>query len=243
MALSMVRILGPIDLLTDSGTVQVGGPHARKLLAGLVLAANHSLSVDRLAHILWGDSIPPSWDNTIHTYVHRLRQLLGPEFIVSRDHSYELRVQPGQVDALEFERLVNTADGSRDNAEQCSLICKQALALWRGDAFGEFGLEDPFRLEVLRLDEMRLFAMELKLESDLAFDRPEMILGTIEGLVEEHPYNERLWHLLVEALARSGRRVDALRSVQELRRVLAEVGLEPSHDLLELEDRVVADEL
>lgn len=243
MTLSMVRILGPIDLLTDSGAIQVGGPHARKLLAALVLSANHSLSVDRLAYILWGDDAPPSWDNTIQSYVHRLRQLVGPDLIVSEDHSYELRVVPSQVDALEFERLVNMADESRDVAERCSTICKQALALWRGEAFGEFGLEDPFRLEVLRLDEMRLFAMELKLESDLAFDRPEMIVGTIEGLVEEHPYNERLWHLLVEALARSGRRVDALRSLQELRRVLAEVGLEPSHELLELEDRVVTDDL
>lgn len=243
MSLRMVRILGPIDLLTDEGVVQIGGSHARKLLAGLVLAANHSLSVDRLAWILWGEEVPPSRDNTIQSYIHRLRQLLGPDVILSEDHGYELRLLPNQVDALEFERLMGLADESRDNAEECSLICKQALALWRGEAFGEFGSEDPFRLEVLRLDEMRLFAMELKLESELAFDRPEMIVGTIEGLVEEHPYNERLWHLLVEALARSGRRVDALRSLQDLRRLLADVGLEPSHHLVELEDRVVADEL
>lgn len=243
MTLAMVRILGPIDLLTNSGVTQIGGHHARKVLAALVLAANHSVSVDRLAWILWGDAVPPSRDNTIQSYIHRLRQLLGPGMICSEGHGYQLRVEPSQVDALEFERLVALADGSRSDPEACSALSKQALALWRGEAFGEFGSEDPFRLEVLRLDEMRLFAMELKLESELAFDRPEMVVGTIEGLVEEFPYNERLWHLLVEALARSGRRVDALRSLQELRRVLAEVGLEPSHELLDLEDRVVSDEL
>jgi DNA-binding SARP family transcriptional activator len=243
MSLQMVRILGPIDLLMDNGRVQVPGSFARKLLGGLVLAANHSVSLDRLAWILWKDEVPPSRNNTLQSYVHRLRHILGPDVIRSEGHSYQLSVTPDQVDALEFERLVGLADRSRDMAEECSILCKRALGLWRGDAFGEFTMEDPFRLEVLRLDEMRLFAMELQLESELAFDRPEMVIGTIEGLVEEHPYNERLWHLLVEALAMSGRRVDALRSLQELRRVLGEVGLEPSHQLLELEDRVVAGDL
>jgi len=243
VSLQMVRILGPIDLLADDGPVQIPGSHARKLLGSLVLAANHSVSLDRLAWILWREEVPPSRNNTIQSYVHRLRQVLGADVIRSEGHGYQLSVVPEQVDALEFERLVSLADASRSTAEECSTLCKRALGLWRGDAFGEFTLEDPFRLEVLRLDEMRLFAMELQIESELAFDRPEMVIGTIEGLVEEHPYNERLWHLLVEALAMSGRRVDALRALHELRRVLGEVGLEPSHQLLKLEDRVVTGDL
>ena len=84
--------------------------------------------------------------------------------------------------------------------------------------------------------------MELRLESDLAMGRAGIVVGPAEALVEEYPYNEHLWHIFVEALARSGRRVDALRAVQDLRAVLGELGLEPSHSILELEEAVVDDD-
>lgn len=238
-----IRVLGPVDAVVDGGVVMLGSHHARKLLAALVVAANHVVSLDQLASVLWSENAPPSRDNTLQSYIHRLRQMLGPGVIVRENHGYELKVEVDQLDALLFESLVAKASSNRGCPEECALLCKQALGLWRGEAFGEFAEEEPFRLEAIRLSELRLFAMELKLESDLVSGRPEMVLGSVEALVEEHPYNERLWHILVEALARSGRRVDALRALQELRQVLGEVGLEPSHSMLDLEETVVRDQL
>ncbi|MEA1903242.1 MAG: BTAD domain-containing putative transcriptional regulator [Actinomycetota bacterium] len=235
----LIRVLGPLDVFTSDGPKHAGGHHQKKLLAALVLGANHAVTIDHLAEILWGEEAPPSRDNTLQSYVYRLRHLIGPDAILSKDHSYELVVEPDQLDALRFERLVNQAESIRDDPDRSGLLWREALSMWRGDPFGEFGDEDPFRLESLRLVELRLLAMERRLECDIAMDRHEMVVGALEGLVEENPYNEKLWYLLIEALAGSGRRVDSLRAFDRLLEVLAEVGLEPSPALKDLEELVI----
>lgn len=97
----------------------------------------------------------------------------------------------------------------------------------------------PFRLEVCRLDELRLAAMELSIEADLAMGHDELVVGDLESAVEEHTYRERLWFLLIEALAMGGRRVEALRRCAELRRVLGEVGIGPGDAIAELEQEIL----
>ncbi len=69
-----------------------------------------------------------------------------------------------------------------------------------------------------------------------------MVVGSLEVLVEEHPYRERFWYLLVVALALSGRRVEALRACTDLREILAEVGLEPIAAIRQLEDEVLTEQ-
>lgn len=233
-----VRVLGPIDVVVDEEPVLLGSMHLRKLLASLVVAANHAVSIDRLADILWGDSPPPSRDNTLQSYVYRLRHLICPEAITSEDHSYTLRVEAHQLDALRFELLVNQAVEQRQDAPACAGLAREALAVWRGDPFGDIADVDPFRLEALRLLELRLFAMELKLECDLAMGRHEMAIGPLQALVQEYPYNERLWCLLVDALASSGRRVEALARIERLTAVLAEMDLHPSSQIRDFEERL-----
>lgn len=235
----MIRVLGPVDVVSAGDVLQVGGHHPRTLLAALVVGANHMVSSDNLAYLLWGDDPPPSRDNTLQTYIYRLRHLLGHDAISSEDHSYQLWVTRESLDALLFESLVAEAETVRLQPEMCRRLCREALALWRGTAFGELADRDPFRLEALRLDELRLFTMQLKLECDLALGRHEMVVGTLEALVEENPYNEHPWYMLIEALSRSGRRVEALRAFQRLRDILAEVGLEPTIDLRDLEEGIV----
>ena len=239
--LLMIRVLGPIDLLTEAGVVVPKGRIGRKLLGALAISVNHAVTSDRLAEIIWRENPPPSLSNTLQTYIHRLREEIGHDRIVGADHSYALRVTPGQLDALEFERLVLLAAEANDDPAECTARCKKALGLWRGVPFGEFADEDPFRLEAIRLDELRLFAMEQKLSGELRMGREEMVAGTLESLVEEYPYRERLWYLLIEALARSGRRVDAVRAFRRLREILGEVGLEPSEEIRELEDAILSD--
>lgn len=235
----LIRVLGPVDLLIDGARVSVGGRHERMVLGALAISANHAVSLDQLAQILWDDSPPPSMRNTLQTVVSRIRHRLGGDRVLGSDHAYELRVSIDELDALMFERDVLDAQAGRDDPERCLQLCRQALGLWRGPPFGDLGDEDPYRLEGIRLTELRLFAMELQLECQIEMGRAEPAIGTLEALVHEHPYRERMWYLLVHALATNGRRVEALRSCGALRELLSEVGLQPSADMRQLEEGIL----
>lgn len=238
----IVRVLGPIDLLVDGNVVVPKGRIGRKLLGALAISVNHAISSDRLAEIIWHQSPPPSVDNTLQTYIYRLREEIGHDRIVGEDHSYALELSPAQMDALEFERLASLAATCGEDPGECVGVCKEALSLWRGVPFGEFADEDPFRLEALRLDELRLYVMELRLAAELELGREEMAVGTLEALVEDYPYRERLWYLLIEALALCGRRVEALRAFGRLRDILEEVGLAPSAEIRDLEEEILSED-
>ncbi len=238
----MVRVLGPVDLLIDGDLVLVGGRHERQVLAALAISANHWVTSDQLAHILWGDQPPSSKANTLQTYVSRLKHRLGTDRVFSEDHSYELHVAPDEMDALVFEQMASEAEESLDQSERCLELCRGALALWRGPPFGELGDEEPFRLEGIRLTELRLRVMEMQLKSRLLTGQPDLAIGALEALVHEYPYRERMWYLLMYGLAITGRRVEALRSGASLRQLLVEVGLQPSADIRELEDEILRED-
>ena len=240
--LRQVRVLGPVDVVTIAGPTPLGGPLERTLFAALVLSANRSVPTDQLAEILWGAAPPPSRDNTLQTYVSRLRHLVGTDRIRSHEHSYLLAVEPDEVDAVAFEQLVVDAATARLDRPGCLARCDKALAMWRGVAFGELAERDPFRLESIRLDEIRIFGVEMKLECQIALGREEIVVGALEALAEEYPYRERIWHLLMVALALSGRRTEALRACHVLRNHLAEVGLEPTAEIKRLEEAIHSDD-
>ena len=111
-----INVLGPVEVVVDGETATIGSHHARKLLAALVVGANHVVSIDQLADVLWGDRVPASRDNTIQSYIHRLRHEIGHSVIVREDHGYMLRIEVGQLDALEFEALLADAVLLRDRA-------------------------------------------------------------------------------------------------------------------------------
>jgi DNA-binding SARP family transcriptional activator len=240
--LRRIRVLGPVDVLTTAGPTHLGGGRERTLLAALVLSANRAVSSDQLAQILWGNEQPPSRDNTLQTYISRLRHVVGHERIRSEEHSYALAVDAEEIDAVLFERLVSEAGSLGNHAAVCGDRCDRALGMWRGVAFGELADRDPFRLEAVRLDEIRLYAVELKMASEISLDREEIVVGALEALVEEHPYRERFWHLLITALALCGRRTEALRVCHELRGRLGEVGLEPAAAIRHLESVILTDD-
>ncbi len=235
-----VRVLGPIDVLLPSGPVSVGGRQARALLGALAIGADHAVPMDHLYEVLWADHPPASAYSTLQSYVSHLRHLLGAEAIVRLDDSYELVADVENIDALVFERLVNAATESRGYPERCQRTCREALALWRGRPFGDLADHEAFRLEAYRLDELRLLAMELSLEADLAMGNHELAVGELESAVEENPYREHLWYLLIAALAKCGRRVEALRACTRLRDELAGVGLAPADQLNAIEQDILA---
>jgi hypothetical protein len=99
-------------------------------------------------------------------------------------------------------------------------------------------------MEAVRLEELRLVAVEGRLEADLALGRDAEVAGELERLVAEHPVRERLWRLLMLALYRGGRQADALAAYQRARAVLAdELGLEPGEELRDLERAVLRQEV
>jgi len=234
-----IRVLGPIDVLTPSGSIAVGGRHVRALLGALVIGVGHAVRIDHLREAIWAQDPPDSADNTLQSSVSRLRRVLGPDAIVRVDGSYELTTPPERIDAIQFEMLLAKAAESRDDPERSRRYGRAALDLWRGPPFGDLAEDEAFKLDSYRLDEMRLAAMEICLEAELALGNHELIVGELEAAVEENPYREHLWFLLIEALDAGYRRVEALRACARLRRMLAETGVQASDELKLLEQRIL----
>jgi DNA-binding SARP family transcriptional activator len=237
---NVIRILGPIDVLTPDGPRAVGGHHARLLLGALVLAAGRTVAVESLVSATWRAGPPRSAESAVHTYVWRLRRLLGADAIIAADHSYLLNVRRDQIDALCFEDLLVDATDARDEPKRCAASSREALALWRGPPFGELADDEVFRLEAMRLDELRLVTTELLLEAEAAMGHHEIVVAELESAVLEHPYREGMWFLLIDALRRDGRRIEALRVCREFRAILAELGVEPGEKLLAVESDLLA---
>lgn len=235
----LIRVLGPIDLLTEGGPHPIGSRHCRAVLGMLVLGGGRAVSVDRLRGGLWGASPPKSADNSLQTYVSRLRHVVGTEALQHADHAYQLVVERSQIDALRFEDLLLRATEVQAEPQRCQTLCREALALWRGDPFGDLYDDETFRLEARRLEELRLGVMELEMGAELALGNHEIVVAELESAVEEHPFREHLWYLLIEALLRSDRRVDALRACHRLDRQLGEVGVDAGDRLRRIEKRIL----
>lgn len=238
----VIRVLGPIDLLTQAGPQPIGSRHCRAVLGMLVLGGGRAVSIDRLRWGLWGEMPPKSAENSLQTYVSRLRHVVGSDALEHADHSYRLGVRREQIDALQFEDLLARATELRSEPEQCQALCREALALWRGDPFGDLCDHEAFRLEARRLEELRVGVMELAMEAALALGNHEIVIAELESAVEEHPYREHLWYLLIEALIRGERRVEALRACHRLDRALGEVGVDAGAELRRIEERILGAE-
>jgi DNA-binding SARP family transcriptional activator len=238
------RILGPLEVLDEGRALTLGGSKQRALLALLLTHSNETLSTERLIDELWGERPPATAAKTVQVHVSRLRKALAADDIVlTRDHGYELRVAPEQVDAHRFERLV--AEG-RDRVaakepEPAIELLERALALWRGRPFADL-TDEPFaQRESSRLEDVRATALEQLFEAKLALGRHGEVVSPLERLIAEHPYRERLHAQLMLALYRSDRQADALQAYQNARRRLVEeLGIEPGAQLRELEQAVLA---
>lgn len=237
----LIRVLGPIDIVTPDEHRRIGGRNLRAVLGALVTTAGRAVPIDVLRDVVWPDRAPPSADASLHTYVSRLRQVLGADVIERTDHSYRLAVTRAEIDAARFEDLVDEATRERDRPARCAELSRAALSLWRGVPFGDLFDAAAFELETFRLEELRVVAMELALGAEVDLGHHEIAAAELESAVREYPYREHLWFLLAEALRRDDRRVEALQACDRLRQVLAGAGLSPSAELVELERRIAAD--
>lgn len=235
-----IRVLGPVELAVDGEVVHVGGVRPLTLLAALALDIGHAVPVDRLLDDLWSDHHPDAAEADLQSHVSRLRALVGVDRLLAGDRSYTLDLPPDTVDAFRFERLTLDAERALPDDPRAALdAVAEGMALWRGEPFGSLGERTFLRPAMSRLIELRGSAIEIRLEADLALGHHVRVIPLLEVLVGEFPFRERLWYLLADALARDGRRVEALRALRRLERELGDVGLVPSHEIRELEQQII----
>jgi DNA-binding SARP family transcriptional activator/DNA-binding beta-propeller fold protein YncE len=236
------RILGSVEVRAGSEALDLGGRKPAALLALLILRGKDGASADRLIDELWGEEPPRTARKSLQVHVSRLRSVLGDGVLETRPQGYALRLERGQVDLHVFEDLLERGrDALREgNSSKAASLLREALVLWRGAPLA--GLEgEPFaRDAAARLDDLRLAAVELRVEADLALGRHEALVGELERLVSEYPFREGLRRQLMLALYRSGRQADALAAYRSARRTfMDELGVEPGPELRELETAVL----
>lgn len=241
------RVLGSLQVIDDTGAeVPISGGRERALLVLLLLSANRVVSSSRLVEDLWDDRPPADAVHALRVHVSRLRRALreasGDGVLVTRSPGYVFAVDGEAIDSYRFESLVTEARrcAVRGDHAAAAAALRAALALWRGPALDDIGEASFVRAEAARLEELRLAAIEERIEADLACGRHGEIIAELDSLTRAHPLRERLCGLRMLALYRAGRPADALRAYQELRTVLGDdLGLEPSPTLTRLEGAIL----
>jgi DNA-binding SARP family transcriptional activator/tetratricopeptide (TPR) repeat protein len=232
-----LRLLGPFEATVARRPVALGGRRQRAVLARLALARGGVVPVERLIDDLWDGEPPPSALNTVQSYVSNLRRAFATQLpLIERvGPGYRIAVEPPRVDLHRFAATVAEAGAPGLPGGRRLELLDQALALWRGPALADFADDEWARADIVRLDELRLGAMEARFEALVDDGRHAGIVGELEQAVRDHPLRERFCALLMLALYRSGRQADALRAYERTRTYLGEeVGLDPGPDLQRL---------
>jgi WD40 repeat protein/DNA-binding SARP family transcriptional activator len=227
-----ISVLGPVEVSAGGRPVAIGAGKPRALLALLALHEGSTVTTDRLVEGLWGEQPPATAAKMVQLCVSQLRRALpdGGEgaHIVTRGRGYELRVSGSGLDARRFERLI--AEGRP----------REALALWRGAPLADVADEPFAAAEIRRLEELRLTAIELAIDGDLAAGRHREVVGELEALVAAEPLRERLHAQRMLALYRSGRQSDALDAYRQARRALVDsIGVEPGPQLRRMQEAIL----
>ena len=240
------RILGPIQaLFDDDQPAALGAPKQRGLLALLLVDRRRVVTAEQLIDGLWGEKPPASALQSLQVYVHGLRRALGAERIETAGRGYRVVVGEDELDLDRFERVLERGRAALEagRADDAADELGEALAIWRGPALADLPEETRRAAEAERLEELRLTALELRYEAELARGRHDAVVAELEALTAEHPYRERFLEQRLLALYRCGRQAEALEVYRSAREVLAEeLGLDPSPALQDLERAILRQE-
>jgi len=238
------RILGPLEVSRDGRVIPVAGARQRELLALLLLEAGRVVSTDRLMDELWGEQQPAAGSTALRVRVSQLRKALraGGEILVTRAPGYALLVPRDGLDLWRFERALDEGERllAADPARAVEVL-ERALGEWRGAPLTDVAYAPFAQAAIVRLEELRASALELRIEAELALGRHARLIGELQELVGRHPLRERLWAQLMTALYLDGRQADALAAYRSAReRLIDEIGIEPGPELRRLEQRILA---
>jgi DNA-binding SARP family transcriptional activator len=243
------RVLGPLEASANGDRVSLGGAKPRAVLTVLLLHRNEVVSNDLLIEALWGERPPDNALKTLQVHVSQLRKAIaavggsdakaGP--IRTHPPGYLLKLASGDLDLDRFRQLHGDARAvlASDPARAARLL-GEALRLWRGPPLADFTYERFAQEEIARLEQLRLAAVEDRVEAELSLGRHADVVGALEPLVATHPLRERLRAQLMVALYRSGRQADALESYHAGRVALTgELGINPGRELRELQQAIL----
>ncbi|MFJ5549836.1 BTAD domain-containing putative transcriptional regulator [Streptomyces sp. NPDC093225] len=246
-----INLLGALSVTENGLSVTPTAPKPRQVLALLALHADQMVPVSTLIEELWGKNPPRSARTTLQTYVLQLRELIGEalgrgenerctakDVLATLPGGYRLESRGGTVDYREFERRAGAGYRAMDadDHQGASRRLADALSLWTGPALTDVQVGSQIQMEVQRLEEARLCALDQRIEADLRLGRHRELLSELTVLVNQYRMHESLHGQFMLALHRSGRRGEALNVYQRLRTTLvSELGLEPSAALSRLQ--------
>ncbi|MET8845270.1 AfsR/SARP family transcriptional regulator [Streptomyces rubiginosohelvolus] len=252
-----IAVLGALDVRENGVSLTPTAPKPRQVLAMLALDADQVVPVTTLIEELWGERPPRSARTTLQTYVLQLRELIStaierdPEgapartakdVLVTLPGGYMLSTSGGASDVHDFERLAGMGYRAMDAGDFAGAARQlgDALALWTGSALADVQTGTQLEMETRRLEEIRLCALDQRIEADLRLGRHRELLGELTVLVSRYRTHENLHGQFMLALHRSGRRSEALGVYQRLRTALVrEMGLEPSPRLRRMQRSIL----
>lgn len=233
-----IGLLGPIEVRNQQRLVELPSRQVRRLVAALALTPNRVVSIERLTDVLWGVHPPESAANTLQTYVLHLRDALEPgrrrrdpgRYVLRKDPGYLLAVASEAIDATRFRDLAARGRTALiESPQQAAVLLRDALALWRGDPLAEFAYDLFAQPAIVELRELRMQALESRIDADMALGRHAGLIGELGELVRDQPMRERLCGQLMVCLYRSGQQAEALAAFTQAREFLVdELGVEPS---------------
>ncbi|HEY6888341.1 MAG TPA: BTAD domain-containing putative transcriptional regulator [Solirubrobacter sp.] len=232
-------ILGPLEIRAHGRPLAVGGPRQRALLALLLLNANRVVARRQLLEELSDDGTSLTASHTLTNQVSRLRMVLGESRLLTVAPGYLLRIEPGELDCDRFQALLEAGRAAGEPGLAAERL-REAEALWRGGALADVELDGSARIELERLEELRLCARESRIEVELALGRHDVLIAELDARTREHPLREKLRAQQMLALYRAGRQEEALAVYRDARsRLVERLGLEPGPQLRELEGAIL----
>ncbi|MFI7586229.1 BTAD domain-containing putative transcriptional regulator [Spongisporangium articulatum] len=244
------RVLGGLEVIEESGRLELGTRKQRALLGVLLLAEGRAVSTDALVDAIWGDAPPDRVEASLQSYVSMLRRALEPDraprapaqVLVTAGNGYALKAPREQVDAWRFADLVEQgrAQHAEGDLTHANTTLRNALAMY-APLLPEFAGEEFQEASAQHLQRLHLVALELSYEVRLALGEHQVLVADLESAVQRHPLHEGLWALLAVARYRAGRQSDALRAIADAKRLLSEeIGVDLGPRLRQLESDLLA---
>lgn len=241
-------LLGPLTAVHEGAELPFGSTKQQMLMAYLLLHANRQVPVAEIIDVLWGENPPASAVKNIHLYVGRLRRVLAAAEPGRRLHTvskgYLLAVEAEELDLDRGRGLIQDGRRARDRAElaQAGALFLAALALWRGRPLAALSASAAISGEIRCLEELRLLVYEDYFQVLLETGQHREVVPDLQRLLGAHPQQERFRFQLMLAQSWSGDRPAALATYRSGYRLMVnEFGIEPSRELRELHDRILAD--